>query len=284
MKTLRNQTAIVTGGAKRIGAALVRALAEDGWHVVIHCHQSRAEAEALAAEISNAVVVVGDLADPGIGDIIVAAAAGLPPLGLLINSASRFIYDRIDDFGVDDFDTHMAVNLRAPALIIRAFAAALPAGAEPALSVGAEPALSAGAEPALVAGAEPALVVGAEPALVVNLLDAKLEALNPDFFTYTLSKIGLDGLTELTARAYAPRLRCAAIAPAVTLVSGPQSRENFEAVHGLNPLRRGVAVAEIVAALRFIIATPTFNAQTITLDGGQRLLGLPRDVAYMVDK
>jgi NAD(P)-dependent dehydrogenase (short-subunit alcohol dehydrogenase family) len=284
MKTLRNQTAIVTGGAKRIGAALVRALAEDGWHVVIHCHQSRAEAEALAAEISNAVVVVGDLADPGIGDIIVAAAAGLPPLGLLINSASRFIYDRIDDFGVDDFDTHMAVNLRAPALIIRAFAAALPAGAQPALSVGAEPALSAGAEPALVAGAEPALVVGAEPALVVNLLDAKLEALNPDFFTYTLSKIGLDGLTELTARAYAPRLRCAAIAPAVTLVSGPQSRENFEAVHGLNPLRRGVAVAEIVAALRFIIATPTFNAQTITLDGGQRLLGLPRDVAYMVDK
>ena len=276
MKTLRNQTAIVTGGAKRIGAALVRALAEDGWHVVIHCHQSRAEAEALAVEIGNAVVVVGDLADPGIGDIIVAAAAGLPPLGLLINSASRFIYDRIDDFGVDDFDTHMAVNLRAPALIIRAFAAALPAGAQPALSVGAEPALSA--------GAEPALVVGAEPALVVNLLDAKLEALNPDFFTYTLSKIGLDGLTELTARAYAPRLRCAAIAPAVTLVSGPQSRENFEAVHGLNPLRRGVAVAEIVAALRFIIATPTFNAQTITLDGGQRLLGLPRDVAYMVDK
>ena len=252
MKTLRNQTAIVTGGAKRIGAALVRALAEDGWHVVIHCHQSRVEAEALAAEIGNAVVVVGDLADPGIGDIIVAAAAGLPPLGLLVNSASRFIYDRIDDFGVDDFDTHMAVNLRAPALIIRAFAAAL--------------------------------VAGAEPALVVNLLDAKLEALNPDFFTYTLSKIGLDGLTELTARAYAPRLRCAAIAPAVTLVSGPQSRENFEAVHGLNPLRRGVAVAEIVAALRFIIATPTFNAQTITLDGGQRLLGLPRDVAYMVDK
>lgn len=252
MQALRNQTAIVTGGARRIGAALVRALADDGWHVVIHCHQSRAEAEALAAEIGHAVVVAGDLADPRIGDLIIAAAAGLPPLGLLVNSASRFVYDRIDDFGVDEFDTHMAVNLRAPALIIRAFAAAV--------------------------------ADCAAPALVVNLLDAKLEALNPDYFTYTLSKIGLDGLTELTARAYAPRLRCAAIAPAVTLVSGPQSRENFEAVHGLNPLRRGVAVDEIVAALRFIIATPTFNAQTITLDGGQRLLGLPRDVAYMVDK
>jgi NAD(P)-dependent dehydrogenase (short-subunit alcohol dehydrogenase family) len=250
MTALRNQTAIVTGGAKRIGAALVRALAADGWHVVIHCNNSRAEADALAADVGNAVVVAADLADPAAGDAIVAAAAGMPPLGLLVNSASRFVYDRFDDFAVADFDIHMAVNLRAPALLIRAFAAALPENGD--------------------------------PALVVNLLDAKLESLNPDYLTYTLSKIGLDGLTELTARAFAPRLRCAAIAPAVTLVSGPQSRENFELVHGMNPLRRGVAVDEIVAALRFIIATPTFNAQTITLDGGQRLLGLPRDVAYMV--
>ncbi|MFZ4689831.1 MAG: SDR family NAD(P)-dependent oxidoreductase [Polymorphobacter sp.] len=251
MTSHRNQTAIVTGGAKRIGAALVRALAADGWHVVIHCNTSRAAADTLAAEVGNAVVVAGDLADPAIGEIIVGAAAGLPPLALLVNSASRFVYDQISDFSVADFDTHMAVNLRAPALITRAFAAAL--------------------------------VPGVDAALVVNLLDAKLESLTPDYFTYTLSKIGLDGLTEMTARAYAPLLRCAGIAPAVTLVSGPQSRENFEAVHAMNPLRRGVTVDEIVAALRFIIATPTFNAQTITLDGGQRLMGLRRDVAYMVN-
>jgi NAD(P)-dependent dehydrogenase (short-subunit alcohol dehydrogenase family) len=119
---------------------------------------------------------------------------------------------------------------------------------------------------------------------MVNLLDAKLASLNPDYFTYTLSKIGFEGLTELTARSYAPRLRCVGIAPAVTLVSGPQTRENFEAVHGLNPLGRGVTVDDILTALRFIIATPTFNAQTIVLDGGQRLLGLPRDVAHMVEK
>jgi NAD(P)-dependent dehydrogenase (short-subunit alcohol dehydrogenase family) len=252
MTPFRDQTAIVTGGAKRIGAALVRALAADGWHVVIHCHTSVAEAEALASDVGNATVVAADLADPDIGEIIVAAAHGAPPLGLLVNSASRFVYDRLEDFEISEFDAHMAVNLRAPALLTRAFARALPASAE--------------------------------PALVVNLLDAKLSALNPDFLTYTLSKIGFAGLTELVARTYAPRLRCVGIAPAVTLVSGPQSRENFEAVHGMNPLRRGVAVAEIVAALRFAIATPTFNAQTITLDGGQRLLGLERDVAYMVDK
>jgi NAD(P)-dependent dehydrogenase (short-subunit alcohol dehydrogenase family) len=255
MSIRASRTAIVTGGAKRIGGAIARALAADGWHVLIHCNSSRAEAEALAAELESkgfgASVVSADLADPAAAAIIMAATAGLPPLGLLVNSASRFVYDRIEDFAADDFDSHMAVNLRAPALLTRAFAAALREGGE--------------------------------PALVVNLLDAKLASLNPDYFTYTLSKIGFEGLTELTARSYAPRLRCVGIAPAVTLVSGPQSRENFEAAHAMNPLQRGVTVDDIVAALRFVIATPTYNAQTVVLDGGQRLLGLPRDVAHMLE-
>ena len=253
MTGLPKRTAIITGGAKRIGGAITRALAADGWHVLIHCNQSRAEAEALATELGNASVVTADLAEPSAADIIMAACAGLPPARLLVNSASRFVYDRIEDFSPADFDIHMAVNLRAPALLSRAFAAGLPDTLD-------------------------------DPALVVNLLDAKLASLNPDYFTYTLSKIGFEGLTELTARSYAPRLRCVGIAPAVTLVSGPQTRENFEAVHGLNPLGRGVTVDDILTALRFIIATPTFNAQTIVLDGGQRLLGLPRDVAHMVEK
>jgi len=256
-ETTSPRTAIVTGGAKRIGAALVRALAADGWHVVIHCHTSVNAAEALAAEITggggSATVVAADLAGADVATRIIdaATAAGAPPLGLLVNSASRFDYDSFDSFDVAGWDAHLAVNLRAPALLTQAFAAAVPADAT---------------------------------ALVVNLLDAKLASLNADYFTYTVSKIGLQGLTELAARAFAPRLRVNAIAPAVTMVSGPQSRENFEAAHVLNPLGRGVEVAEIVAALRFIIATPTFNAQTITLDAGQRLLGLPRDVAFMVDK
>lgn len=253
MTGLPTRTAIITGGAKRIGGAITRALAADGWYVLIHCNQSRAEAEALATELGNASVVTADLAEPSAADIIMAACAGLPPARLLVNSASRFVYDRIEDFSPADLDIHMAVNLRAPALLSRAFAAGLPDTLD-------------------------------DPALVVNLLDAKLASLNPDYFTYTLSKIGFEGLTELTARSYAPRLRCVGIAPAVTLVSGPQTRENFEAVHGLNPLGRGVTVDDIVTALRFIIVTPTFNAQTIVLDGGQRLLGLPRDVAHMVEK
>jgi NAD(P)-dependent dehydrogenase (short-subunit alcohol dehydrogenase family) len=241
------RTAIVTGGAKRIGAAIARALAADGWRLLIHCNRSVAEAEALAAELGNAKVVQAELADADAAERIFAALDGLPPAKLLVNNASLFAFDAAEDFTAAQWDLHQAVNLRAPALLSQAFAA-----------------LSGGG-------------------LIVNLLDAKLAAPNPDFFSYTVSKMGLAGLTELCARAFAPSVRVCGIAPAVTLVSGEQSGENFEAVHGLNALRRGVSVEEIVSALRFIIATPTLTGQIITLDAGQRFLSLPRDVQFLKD-
>jgi NAD(P)-dependent dehydrogenase (short-subunit alcohol dehydrogenase family) len=241
------RTAIVTGGAKRIGAAICRALAQDAWHLLIHCNASVAEAEALSAELGNAKVVSAELADPAAASAIVTALGGLPPPRLLVNNASRFAYDDAAGFTLDQWNAHIDINLRAPALLSQAFAAA-----------------------------------AGEGGLIVNLLDAKLAQPNPDFFTYTVSKFGLAGLTELCARAFAGQgIRVCGIAPSVTLVSGPQSRENFEAVHALNPLRRGVRVEEIVAALRFLIATPTITGQTITLDGGQRFLGLARDVQFL---
>jgi NAD(P)-dependent dehydrogenase (short-subunit alcohol dehydrogenase family) len=119
--------------------------------------------------------------------------------------------------------------------------------------------------------------------LVVNMSDAKLVSPNPDFFSYTLSKMGLAGLTELAARALAPSIRVNAIAPAVTLVSGPQSRANFARAHVLNPLGRGVEAEHLAAALAFLVTTPTVTGQTLVLDSGQRFLALPRDVAYMVE-
>ena len=239
------RTAIVTGGAKRIGAELVRALAADGWHVLIHFHNSHAEAEALAAEVGHASMVRADLADPAAADTILNAAEGLPPLRLLINNASIFAHDDIADFTPQSWAAHLDVNLRAPALLSRAFAARAGRG------------------------------------LIVNMLDAKLASLNPDFFSYTISKIGLGGLTELCARAFAPGIRVCGIAPAVTMVSGPQSRANFDKVRTMNALGRGVDVAEIVGALRFIIATPTLTGHTILLDGGQHFLSLPRDVQFL---
>jgi NAD(P)-dependent dehydrogenase (short-subunit alcohol dehydrogenase family) len=241
------RTAIVTGGARRIGAEIIRALAADGWHLLIHCNRSRAEADALAAEVGNAAVVEAELADADAADRIFAGVGDLPPVRLLVNNASRFAYDDADGFNVEDWDLNQAINLRAPALLSQTFARRAEGGG-----------------------------------LIVNLLDAKLCQPNPDFFSYTVSKMGLAGLTELTARAYAGRgIRVCGIAPSVTLVSGPQSRDNFHAVHRLNALGRGVEVGEIVAALRFIVATPTLTGQTIVLDAGQRFLGLPRDVQFL---
>ena len=242
------KTAIVTGGAKRIGASIARALAADGWHLLIHCNRSVDEAEALAAELGNAAIVSAELADPGAARTIFGALEGLPPLRLLVNNASRFAYDSADTFTLADWDAHQAINLRAPAFLSQAFAER----------------------------------VGEGGGLIVNLLDAKLAQPNPDFFSYTVSKFGLAGLTELTARAFAARgIRVCAIAPSVTMVSGPQSRDNFDKVHALNALGRGVKVEEVVEALRFIIATPTLTGQTIMLDGGQRFLSLPRDVQFL---
>jgi NAD(P)-dependent dehydrogenase (short-subunit alcohol dehydrogenase family) len=241
------RTAIVTGGAKRIGAELSRALAADGWHVLIQYYRSHADAEALARGLETASTVQAELGDPGAVDRIVAALDGLPPPRLLVNNASRFAYDAVENFTLEGWDAHLDVNLRAPAMLSQAFAAR----------------------------------IGEGRGLIVNLLDAKLAAPNPDFFSYTISKFGLAGLTELTARAFAPRVRVCGIAPSVTLVSGPQSRANFDAVHKLNALEQGVEVDEIVGALRFIIATPSLTGQTIILDGGQRFLALPRDVQFL---
>jgi NAD(P)-dependent dehydrogenase (short-subunit alcohol dehydrogenase family) len=240
------RTAIVTGGAKRIGAEIVRALAEDGWSVLVHCRRSRVEAEALAAELPKARIVEADLAGREAAENIFRALEGMPPLQLLVNNASLFSFDSAEAFSVEGWDTHFDVNLRAPALLSQAFAR------------------------------------HAEGGLIVNLLDAKLANPNPDFFTYTISKMGLAGLTELTARAFASRgIRVCGIAPSITMVSGPQSRENFEVAHRLNAIGRGVDVSEIVGALRFLIATPTITGQTIILDGGQRFLSLPRDVQFL---
>ncbi len=241
------RTAIVTGGARRVGAELARALAADGWHVLIHFNRSKSEAQALAGELGNASIVQAELGEPDAAERIFAALEGVPPARLLVNNASRFVHDSAREFSASDWDLHLDTNLRAPALLSQAFARHL----------------------------------AEDSGLIVNLLDSKLVALNPDFFSYTISKIGLAGLTELTARAFAPRIRVCGIAPSVTMVSGPQSRDNFVRVHKLNALGRGVNVAEIVETLRFIIATPTLTGQNIVLDGGQRFLSLSRDVQFL---
>jgi NAD(P)-dependent dehydrogenase (short-subunit alcohol dehydrogenase family) len=236
------RTAIVTGGGKRVGEAIVRALLDDGWSVVAHVHHDGDTVP------NGAVKAVADLAAADCADRIFGAASGLPPVRLLANNAARFVEDSFGEVNAGEFDAHHAVNARAPMLLID----------------------------------ELARRHGAGDALVVNMLDAKLAAPNPDFLSYTISKYALAGLTEVAARALAGRgIRVNAIAPALMLPSGEQGEANFEAVHDLNPLGRGIEVADVVAALRFLIDSRGMTGQTLGLDGGQRFMGLPRDVQFL---
>jgi NAD(P)-dependent dehydrogenase (short-subunit alcohol dehydrogenase family) len=135
----------------------------------------------------------------------------------------------------------------------------------------------------------PALLIDAfaktrrgDDALVVNLLDSKLTAPNPDYLSYTLSKAALDELTNLAARALAPKgIRVNGIAPALMLRSSGQSEENFEVMHANNPLRRGVEPSDVVDAIRYLVEARSVTGQTLVIDSGQRFLGLDRDVQFL---
>lgn len=236
------RTVIVTGAGKRVGIEIARALLADGWTVIAHVHDKKDEVG------DGAVKVIADLADHGCAEMIFAAAAALPPVRLLVNNAARFSWDSIGEFAPQEFDDHMAVNVRAPALLIEEFARRHRDG----------------------------------DGLIVNLLDSKLSAPNPDFFSYTLSKHALSGLTELAARALAGRgIRVNGIAPGLMLRSTGQSEKNFEAMHANNPLRHGVEPADVIGAIRYLIDAKAVTGQVLTIDSGHRFLGLARDVQFM---
>jgi NAD(P)-dependent dehydrogenase (short-subunit alcohol dehydrogenase family) len=239
------KTAIVTGAGKRVGAAIARALIEDGWAVVAHVHHCEDEVPL------GATKAFVDLTDPSCADAIFGTAKGLPPVRLLVNNAARFALDRFGEFEPGEFDAHMAVNVRAPLMLVEALAQRH----------------------------------GAGDALVVNLLDAKLAAPNPDYLSYTLSKYALGALTELAARALAPRgIRVNGIAPALMLRSSGQSEENFEAMHANNPLRRGVEPSDVIGAIRYLIEATAVTGQVVTIDSGQRFMALERDVQFLGDQ
>jgi NAD(P)-dependent dehydrogenase (short-subunit alcohol dehydrogenase family) len=233
----------VTGGARRIGRSLVLALAEDGFAVAVHYNGSRDEAEDLVEAIrgngGRAVALGADLADEGaVRTLLPRAERALGPMGCLVNNAAVFVNDSIDSATRDSWDLHLAINLRAPFVLIQDFAARLPAHAG---------------------------------GVVVNLLDERVWSLTPYFVSYTLSKAGLWTLTQTLALALAPRIRVNGIGPGPTLPSLRQSPEQFACQCELMPLRRGTSPQEIAAAMRFILSAPAMTGQMIALDGGQHL-------------
>jgi len=237
------RAALVTGGARRIGRALSLALAAEGYAVAIHHHRSKKEAEALAVDIERAggkaVPLAADLADEvAAAELLPRAMAALGPIGCLVNNASIFENDTAMTATRDGWDRHLAINLRAPFVLMQSFARDLPAN-------------SGG--------------------VIVNLLDERVWNLTPYFVSYTVSKAGLWTLTRTMALALAPRIRVNSIGPGPALPSPRQSTEQFLDRCRKLPLRRGTSPGEIAAALRFILSAPGMTGQMIALDGGEHL-------------
>ncbi len=255
-----SEAALVTGGGQRLGAALVRCLAARGCDVAIHCHASRADADALAAEVrasgGRAEVVQADLLDRSETAALVPAAATAlgRPLTVLVNNASIFEHDTIATATWEGWDRHVGSNLRAPFELIQAFAAQSP---------------KAGRD----AGGEPVA-----RACVVNMIDQRVLKPTPEFATYTIAKMGLWALTRTAAQGLAPDIRVNAIGPGPTLRGTRQSAAHFAEQRAATVLGRGASPEEIAAALAFILDAPGLTGQLIAIDGGQHLAWRTPDV------
>lgn len=235
--------ALVTGGAKRVGRALVDEAADLGFAVCVHVHRSTDAGHVAVAALESrgvpARLVVCDLADADAASSLIwrLSAEGRAPT-LLVNNAALFEHDRLATADASGFDRHMAVNLRAPLLLARAFAEALPEAAS---------------------------------GHIVNLVDQRVHGSSPHFLTYSLSKTGLWSLTRLLAAELAPRIRVNAIAPGLALPDPTMSAERAAGIVSRFPMGEGGAVDDLARAFRYLLEAPSVTGEMLCVDGGAHL-------------
>jgi len=247
--------ALVTGAARRLGREIALGLARSGWDVAVHYRRSAHEAHETVAELqalgAQAVCFEADLALESACDRLldaVIAELGIPLC--LVNNASLFEHDTPATCSAARLDQHIAPNLMAP---LRLSARLYQAMSEDARGV------------------------------VVHLLDQKLAALNPDFFSYTLTKAALAAALPMQAMAFAPRLRVVGVSPGLTLPSHLQTPEQFSFTHRDTALLDHSSRPEdIVAAILALVANPAITGQNLVVDGGQHLLRVGRDVSFLL--
>ncbi|AWM76771.1 SDR family oxidoreductase [Phenylobacterium parvum] len=233
-------TALVTGGPRRIGRELVRACATAGYDVAVHCRREDDDARAAVAEVRalgrESAAFACDLADEGaVSGLVARVVAELGPVTLLVNCASLFRNDAFHQLERNSWDEHLDINLRAPLVLSRDMAAQGLQGQ------------------------------------IVHILDQRVLAPGPDYFSYTLSKAALWSATRMMAIDLAPRIRVNAIGPGPVLANPDQSPADFEAEAASTPLGRAVDPADIGRALTYLIGATSVTGQMIAVDGGQHL-------------
>ncbi|HSX93582.1 MAG TPA: SDR family oxidoreductase [Hydrogenophaga sp.] len=249
--------ALVTGAGRRLGREIAISLARAGWNVAVHhrhslheARQTAADCEAASGRADSAHTFFADLSDEAsVRALLPAVAARFGAVDAVINSASTFEHDSAGSFDFATMEAHLRANTGAPVLLAQALHAHL--AERDARGV------------------------------VVNLLDQKLWNMNPDFFSYTLSKAALEAANTMLALALAPRVRVVGVAPGLTLTSHLLTDEKFQQLHQQSPLGRSSTPADVAAAVAFALDNGSITGTTLLVDGGQHLMRFERDFSLM---
>ena len=248
-----SKSALITGGAKRIGKAIAICLAERGYDIVIHYSQSKKEAEELVIKLKSLgveafCVKANLLKDFEISTLVDKSKKIIgKPLDLLINNASIFENDSLTSLTLESWDRHLFTNLKAPVFLSKEFSIQVPDN-------------STDENNEILASSN-----------IINIIDQKVLNLNPRFFSYTLAKSSLLNFTKIAAQELGPKIRVNAIGPGPILKASHQSEEQFQNQRKSTLLKRGSDVQEISRAILYIISSPGLTGQLITLDGGEHL-------------
>ncbi len=247
---------LITAGAKRLGRNIAETLVEDGWTIALHYNSSKIQAEETAHFLSKkggkVSIFRADFINFDQGEELIKQLSKKENNWCgLINNASLFKYDHGTNYNYKDFDDHMKINFHMPALLTKG----------------------------LYNNIKKRKKKSSKFNVVINMIDAKIFGLNPDYFSYTLSKLSLYDLTKMAALSYAPFLRVNGIAPGITLPAPGQNEKDFKKSHKKNLLKKSSTVEEVIMALRFLINSPSITGHISLLDGGAHLSPSKRDVA-----
>lgn len=242
--SLRGRTALVTGGARRIGRQLALALGREGARVAVHFHRSESEATSLVAELremgAETMALGGDLTDPAVASSLVdRVAAALGPVDVLVNNASIFAPGEALATTLAEWQANLAIHATAPLLLSQGLARQLPAGSD---------------------------------GVIINLNDWRAGRPGPDHFAYTISKVALHGMTASLAQAFGPRgIRVCELALGAVMAPAAGEDGYLKTLRQEIPTRRFPSVDDVATALVFLVRTPSVNGVTLPIDGGRGL-------------